>query len=181
MLLAALPKVDCAALKRGGGGDAPAASTTARAGEVPGGAPAPPPPAFAGAESLPDAGSLDGKTPFEQAKLLEQAGQAWRARLVLEPQALGPDGTLEEQQLLKKVCTTLNDVDCVARVDARQKGEKRPYDTAKRLYGKGKLDAARAVLDPRLASGEATAEERKLLRQICERQKDKECLKALPK
>src|SRR6185295_5425685 len=35
--------------------------------------------------------SIDGKTPFEQARAYESSGQLWLARLVLEPKALSSD------------------------------------------------------------------------------------------
>jgi hypothetical protein len=145
-----------------------------------------------------DASDLDGKTPYEQARLYEGAGQLWMARLVLEQRALGPEATRDETELLARICHEQADEKCVASCGeklgrklkfdggaprARDAGRDPPADgatadlaKAQELAAKGKNDEARALLEPKLLSGKASKAEISTLQAICLRQGDRMCV-----
>jgi|GEM_PF-1181615 len=172
-----------------------------------------PPPVVASTETVPpaapfnatpvaqfaDAGTLEGKSPLEQARAYEANGQLWMARLVLEPKALGAEGTKEEAETLLRICIAQSDAPCVEacgiRVGRRVKidagapavasaahagGEHREPDTelahARDLVLKNKLDPARKLLEPKVLDGRATPEETRLLRTVCQKQGDRMCI-----
>ncbi|MBX3188861.1 MAG: hypothetical protein KF819_17715 [Labilithrix sp.] len=145
--------------------------------------------------------AIDDQPPFEQAKLYEADGQLWKARLLLETRALGPDATKEETELLLKICLAQSDVACVEscgkklgrkiKMDAGAPApsasvavpvlgaEHREPDTdlakARHLVLQQQLEPARKVLEPKILEGRATREEIRMLRDICQRQGDRMC------
>ena len=141
-----------------------------------------------------DAGPED-KTPFEQAKDYHAHGQNWVARLLVEKHALSSEGTKDEAELLLDICKAQNDGACVQEC-AKKLGRKisfdggasaapavtaeRPVETnftkARDLHLKKRDKEARALLEPRVIEGKASAEEVNLLSQICTLQKDKLCV-----
>ena len=151
-----------------------------------------------------DAGSLDGQSPFQQATFYEANGQLWMARLVLERQALSPDATKAETELLVKVCQQQGDEACVdaagaklgrkikmnagaasANGDAGKPGavtgqEHKEPDTelarARDLVLKLQFDEARKTLEPKILDGKASREEVRMLKTICEKQRDRMCV-----
>jgi hypothetical protein len=165
-------------------------------------APAPPPrtppAAFSAApvSLFADAGAVDGKSAYDQAREYEASGQLWMARLVLENKALGPDATKDETELLAKVCVEQGDEACVTRCGAKL-GHKIKFDAgppaaadagrvhqepdtdvahARDLLLKGQLEDARKALEPRVLDGKASKDEIRMLRIICERQGDRMCV-----
>ena len=159
-----------------------------------------PPVAFSGApavESFADAASIDGKTPYDQARTYEANGQYWLARLVLEKKALGPDGTKAEIELLASLCHQQGDEACVETcgtklgrklkfdggVPSRTKldaGEHKEPDSdaarARDLLLKHKLKEARDILEPKVIDNKASKDEIRLLRNVCKEQGDRMCM-----
>jgi hypothetical protein len=149
-----------------------------------------------------DAGTLEGKSPFEQATFYEGNGQLWMARLVLEQQALGPGATKQETELLAKICQQQGDAACLdscstklgrklkldagaASADAGRPGavtgqEHKEPDTelarSRDLVLKKQFDQARKSLEPKVLDGKASREEIRLLKTICETQADRMCV-----
>lgn len=144
-----------------------------------------------------DAASIDGKTPYEQARIYEENGQLWMARLVLEKKALGPDATKAETELLAAICHEQSDEACVEEcskklgrklkfdggMPARPKldaGEHKEPDSemakARDLLLKHKLKEARDILEPKVIDNKASKEEIRLLRNICKEQSDRMCM-----
>lgn len=154
---------------------------------------------------LAEAGNLDGKSPFEQAKAYEASGQLWMARLVLERQALGSAGTKEEAELLVRICQAQADGPCldecstklgrkikleagapsgaavrfpagVASVGSEHKEPDSDLARARDLVLKAQYEPARRSLEPKVLDGSASREEIRLLRTICEKQGDRMCV-----
>ena len=145
-----------------------------------------------------DAGNLDGQTPYEQAKAYHAQGQLWMARLVLERKALGADATKDETELLVKICQDQQDEKCVdacakklghkikmldggasASAKSAAPEHKEPDSDlarARDLVLKGQLDPARKTLEPRVLDGKASREEVRLLKTVCEQQRDRMCV-----
>jgi hypothetical protein len=144
-----------------------------------------------------DAGNIDGKPPFEQAKIYYAQGQLWMGRLVLEPKALGGDGTKEEAELLAKICQDQQDAPCVdacskrlgrklkmpdggAPVPSKPLPEHKEPDTelarARDLVLNAQPEPARKMLEPKVLDGKASREEIRLLKMICVSQKDRMCI-----
>ena len=157
-----------------------------------------PPVAFSGApvSTFADAGAIDGKTPYEQARAYEAGGQYWLARLVLEKKALGSDGTKAEIELLAHLCHQQGDDACVADCSKRlgkklkfdggppraplPSGEhKEPDSDAARARDhllKRQFDEARKILEPKVLDGKASKEEIRLLKSVCKEQGDRMCV-----
>lgn len=153
---------------------------------------------------LAEAGNLEGQSPFQQATYYEANGQLWMARLVLERQALSADATKAETELLVKVCQQQGDEACVAACgaklgrkikmdggvssaigDAGKPGavtgqEHKEPDTelarARDLVLKLQFEDARKVLEPKVLDGKASREEIRMLKTICEKQRDRMCV-----
>lgn len=152
-----------------------------------------------------DAGNLEGQPPFEQAKVYEANGQLWMARLVLERQALGSDGTKDEAELLARICQAQADAPCLdecgkklgrkIKLEAGAPsgaantfpggavsvgGEHKEPDSdlarARDLVLKMKYEPARKALEPKVLDGKASREEIRLLKTICEKQGDRMCV-----
>ena len=151
-----------------------------------------------------DAGNLEGQSPFQQATYYEANGQLWMARLVLERQALSADATKAETELLVKVCQQQGDEKCIAACsaklgrkikmegaasipsgDAGKPGavtgqEHKEPDTelahARDLVLKLQFDEARKTLEPKVLDGKASREEVRMLKTICEKQRDRMCV-----
>jgi hypothetical protein len=152
-----------------------------------------------------DSGNLDTQSPYEQAKVFEANGQIWMARLVLERQALGSDGTKDETELLVKICQQQGDQACL---DAcgKKLGRKIKYDgggapsvastgsagsaavgqehkepdselaRARDLVLKMQYEPARKALEPKVLDGNASREEIRMLKTICQKQGDRMCV-----
>lgn len=157
-----------------------------------------PPVAFSSTpvSSFADAGDIDGKTPYEQARAYEAGGQYWLARLVLEKKALGEDGTKSEIELLALICHRQGDdacvEDCSKRLGKKLKfdggapkaplptGEhKEPETDAARARDhllKHRLKEAREILEPKVIDGKASKEELRLLKSVCKEQGDRMCV-----
>jgi hypothetical protein len=152
-----------------------------------------------------DAGNLDTQSPYEQAKVFEGNGQIWMARLVLERQALGPDATKDETELLVRICQQQGDQACL---DAcgKKLGRKIKYAgggnpsaapsgsagsvvigqqhqepdselaRARDLVLKMQYEPARKTLEPKVLDGKASREEIRMLKTICEKQGDRMCI-----
>ena len=157
-----------------------------------------PPAAPVNGMPLAEAGDLEGQPPFEQAKAFKANGQLWMARLVLEPKALGSDGTKEEAELLGRICSEQKDAACVEACGkklgrkikfdagdsetpaARPVGDRGEPDTdltrARDLLLKNQLEPARKTLEPKALDGKASREEVRMLRTICEKQRDRMCI-----
>jgi hypothetical protein len=150
-----------------------------------------------------DAGNVDGKPPFEQATIYEANGQLWMARLVLEAQALGADATTAETELLGKICVEQSDDDCIGKVTkklghkinydggAGSAANASPSASASSGIGavhqepdtdvakardlvlKNKYDDARKILEPKVLDGKASRAEVRLLKSVCESQRDR--------
>jgi hypothetical protein len=153
-----------------------------------------------------DAGNLDTASPYEQARVFEGNGQIWMARLVLERQALGPDATRDETELLVKICQQQGDQACL---DAcgKKLGRKIKSDggapsaspsgststgsamlgqqhqepdselaRARDLVLKMQYEPARKTLEPKVLDGKASREEIRMLKTICEKQGDRMCV-----
>jgi hypothetical protein len=142
---------------------------------------------------------VDGETPYQQARAYETNGQLWVARLILEKKALSPDGTREEAELLATICARQGDEGCVIDCEAKL-GRKLPrtitdaadaaaqpvappapepdseLSRARELYRKKKLDAARAILEPRVLAAAPAPDEVELLKTICQTQRDRICV-----
>ncbi len=133
---------------------------------------------------------VDGKTPLEQARAYEATGQLWLARLVLEPKALGGDGTKEEAELLGSICARQGDRVCLDKCE-KKAGHKLSVDAgpprvieagitheepdndaarARALYQKGDLAGAHKLLEPKVLGDKASKEEIRLLRTICSKE-----------
>ena len=148
-----------------------------------------------------DAGSADGKPPFEQATFYEANGQLWMARLVLERKAFDSDGTPREVELLAKICQQQGDEPCVeacgkklgrkikldggagrtaadAGAVAGQEHKEPDTELARErdLVLKKQFDIARKALEPKVLDGKASREEIRLLQTICEQQRDRMCV-----
>ncbi len=151
-----------------------------------------------------DAGNLEGQSPFQQGTYYEANGQLWMARLVLERQALSEDATKADTELLVKICQQQGDAACVAACgaklgrkimmeaggsnasgDAGKPGattgqEHKEPDTelahARDLVLKLKFDDARKALEPKVLDGKASREEVRMLKTICEKQRDRMCV-----
>jgi hypothetical protein len=148
------------------------------------------------ASDFADAASIDGRTPYEQARAYEAGGQHWLARLVLEKKAFGSVGTPAEAELLAGICSEQGDEECVAACKARvghdlalrtgavrariDAGEHREPDSdlarARDLVLKGQLGDARGILEGKALDGSASREEIRLLRTACQRQGDRMCV-----
>lgn len=141
-------------------------------------------------------------TPFEQAREYAANGQYWMARLVLEPKAMGADGTQSEIELLAYICHEQEDEACVEKCaeklgvpakkmkfdgGAPKKAPEPPpapepkepeNDAAKArdLYLKKKTKEARDILEPKVVDGKASKEEIRLLKTICKDQGDRMCV-----
>jgi hypothetical protein len=172
--------------------------------------PPPPPPVSAATGTVPpvagglsgtpvsafvDAG-LEGKTPYDQARIYEANGQLWLARLVLEKKALSADGTKQEAELLATICHEQGDEACLdacghklgrkIKLDGGaprhgfDAGEHKEPDTdlakARNHALKGELKEARAILDPKVTDGKASKEEIRLLKTVCQQQADRMCV-----
>jgi len=149
-----------------------------------------------------DFASLESEPPFVQAKMFRANGQLWKARLVLEPKALGAEGTKDEAELLAHICQEQADPDCV---DAcgRKLGKKIKYvppapskagtadagsapeapldadpdlTRARELVAKKQYEAARKLLEPGVLDGTASTEAVRLLRTTCEKKNDRLCI-----
>jgi hypothetical protein len=157
-----------------------------------------PPVAFSSTplEGFADAGPIDGKTPFDQARAYEASGQHWMARLVLEKKALGADGTTPELELLAVICHTQGDDACVEEC-GRRLGKKLKFDggapkmalaasehkepesdlaKARDHLLQHRLTEARALLEPKVLDGKASKEEVRLLKSVCKEQGDRMCV-----
>lgn len=159
-----------------------------------------PPAAFAqGAPGsvLGDAGSLDGQTPYEQARAYEANGQLWLARLGLEKKALGSSGTTDEVELLARICHAQKDRACVEACE-KKLGKKIKLDVvgARRSVDLGKKHEepetdftrarahllaqrykdAREILEPKVIDGKGSKEEIRLLRSVCKQESDRMCV-----
>ncbi len=141
---------------------------------------------------------LEGKSPLEQARAYDSTGQLWLARLVLEPKALGDDGTKEEAELLGSICARQGDADCVEKA-SRKAGHKIAFDAgppqkidpglhtepdndaakARAMAFKGDLAGAHKLLEPKVLAGKASKEEIRMLRTVCEREGDQKMCVAL--
>jgi hypothetical protein len=142
-----------------------------------------------------DAGEIDGKSPYEQAKEYEATGQLWMARLILEKKALAPDATREETELLARICNAQGDDPCVAECSSKL-GKKLKFDAgapkgadagrehkepdtdvarARDLFLKKEYAEARKLLEPKVLDGKATKDEIRILKMTCERQGDRMC------
>lgn len=139
-------------------------------------------------------------TPLEQARQYEEGGQHWLARLVLEPKAMGADGTKTELEYLAFICHSQGDEACVEKcagklgVPAKKlkldggapkkvaegPGEHKEPDSdaarARDLYLKKKTKEARDILEPKVVDGKASKEEVRLLKTICKDQGDRMCV-----
>ncbi len=157
-----------------------------------------PPVAFSGTpvSSFVDAGPIDGKSPYEQARIYDEGGQYWLARLVLEKKALGSDGTKSEIELLAHICHQQSDDACVEECSKRlgkklkfdggapkpqlPAGEhKEPDSDAARARDhllKHRLKEARDILEPKVIDGKASKEEIRLLKSVCKEQGDRMCV-----
>lgn len=146
--------------------------------------------------SFADAGALEGKSPYDQARVYADGGQLWLARLVLEKKALGPDGTKAEIELLASICHQQSDDACVDECSKRlgkklkfdggapkpqlPSGEhKEPDSDAARARDhllKHRLKEAREILEPKVIDGKASKEEIRLLESVCKEQGDRMCV-----
>lgn len=157
-----------------------------------------PPVAFSGtpAAEFAEAGSIEGQTPYAQARAYEASGQYWLARLVLEKKALGSEGTKEEVELLALICHHQDDQSCVHECSERL-GKKLKFDAGAprpaldatehkepdtdfvraraHLLGH-RLKEAREILEPKIIDGKASKEEIRLLKSICKEQGDRMCV-----
>lgn len=139
-------------------------------------------------------------TPLDQAKQYAENGQYMAARLLLEPKAMGADGTKAEQEYLGYICQLQTDDPCVEKVAAKlgvpakklkfdggapkvvaeAPGEHKEPDTeaakARDLVLKKKYKEARAILEPKVVDGRASNEEVRLLKTICKEQGDRMCV-----
>ena len=186
----ALPEA-CSTKKPAPPPEEPPAPVVAETGTVP-------PVAFSGApvSSFADSGSIDGKSPYEQARAYEEGGQYWLARLVLEKQALGSDGTNAEVELLAHICHQQSDQACVDEC-SRRLGKKLTFDggapkpqipsgehkepdsdaaRARDHLLKNRLKEAREILEPKVLDGKASKEEIRLLKTVCKSQGDRMCV-----
>jgi hypothetical protein len=160
----------------------------------------PPVPPAMPLEAFAEAGDVDGKTPYEQAKAFHERGQNWMGRLVLEQKALGPEATKDETLLLASICHEQGDEGCVAQCAkklgvkqlkfdagaavARDGGngamEHKEPDTdlakARDFVLKQEYDSARKILEPKVLDGKATKEEIRMLKLACEKQGDRMCV-----
>lgn len=117
-----------------------------------------------------DAAEIDGKTPYEQARVYEASGQLWMARLVLEQKGLGADATKDETELLARICHEQNDEPCVASCGEKL-GRKLRFDGgAPRAH-----DAGREA-PPEGATADLAKAEISTLQAICTRQGDRMCV-----
>jgi hypothetical protein len=142
-------------------------------------------------------------TPLEQARDYENNGQHWMARLVLEPKAMGPDGTKTEIEYLALICHEQGDDACIEKCAAKlgipakkmkfdggapkkvvdpapavseHKEPDNDFSKARDLYLKKKPKEARDILEPKVVDGKASKEETRLLRTICKDQGDRMCV-----
>jgi hypothetical protein len=140
-------------------------------------------------------------TPLEQARDYEGNGQHWMARLVLEPKAMGPEGTKTEIEYLALVCHEQGDDACVERCASKlgvpakkmkfdggapkkvaepaapeHKEPDNDFAKARDLYLKKKPKDARDILEPKVVDGKASKEEIRLLKTICKDQGDRMCV-----
>ena len=157
-----------------------------------------PPVAFSGTPvaDFADASSIDGQTPYAQARAYEASGQYWLARLVLEKKALGSEGTKEEIELLALICHHQDDASCVEDCSGRlgkklkfdagaprlpiDAGEHKEPDTdfvraRAHLLG-DRLKEAREILEPKVIDGKASKEEVRLLKSVCKQQGNRMCV-----
>lgn len=145
-----------------------------------------------------EAGSLEGQTPYEQARAYYAQGQLWMGRLVLERKALGSDATKDETELLVKICQDQQDDKCIdacatklgrkikmldggmpASSKSAAPEHKEPDSDlarARDLVLKTQLEPARKTLEPKVLDGKASREEIRLLKTICEKQGDRMCV-----
>lgn len=138
----------------------------------------------------------EGKTPLEQARVYESRGQVWLARLVLEKTATASTASREEIEFLGFLCHQQGDMTCVDECGARL-GKKLKFDggvrrgpdapgvhsepdtdlaRARNHVLKGDADSARKILEPKLLDGKASKEEIRLLKTVCEEQRDRLCV-----
>ena len=139
-------------------------------------------------------------TPYEQARQYEENGQHWMARLVLEPKAMGSEGTKSELELLALVCHEQGDEACVDRCAQKLGVKKLKFDggapkkpvadtappehkepdtdaaKARDLFLKKKNKEARDVLEQKVVDGRASKDEIRLLKAICKEQGDRMCV-----
>lgn len=178
--------------------DAKSGDPSSSEGAVPVEAPVPPAAPFNATpvSAFADAADLDAKPPLERARIYAESGQLWLARLLIEKQALAPDGTREEAELLARICAQQGDAACVdacgdklgrkLTIDAgaRAPGE-RPAEhrepvgalaQARDLVLKKNYDEARKLLEPKVLDGKASKEEIRLLKTICTEQADRMCV-----
>jgi len=140
--------------------------------------------------------ALEGKSPYESAKIYESRGQDWMAQMSLEKKALGPDGTKAEIELLGYICHKRDDEDCMKKCELKlgkklhfDGGAPRAFDAgrdpndaksdltkARDLVLKKEYDAARPLLEPKVLEGKASKEEIRLLKQVCQGQGDRMCI-----
>jgi hypothetical protein len=143
-----------------------------------------------------DAGDIDGKPPYEQAKEYFATGQLWKARLILESQALSEGATAQETELLANICNRQGDQTCVEKCSTKL-GRKLKFDggvapgtsaggvhqepdtdlsRARDLFLKGKLDEAHQLLEPKVLDGKASKEETRMLKTICDKEGNRMCV-----
>lgn len=142
-------------------------------------------------------------TPLDQARDYENNGQHWMARLVLEPKAMGPDGTKTEIEYLAVICNQQGDDACIEKcagklgipvkkmkldggapkrlppdpvASALPKEPDNDFSKARDLYLKKKAKEARDILEPKVVDGKANKEEIRLLKTICKDQGDRMCV-----
>jgi hypothetical protein len=114
---------------------------------------------------------------YAEASSLQRNGQLWKARFVVAPKALGSTGTREELRLLAEVCKAQSDLYCVDQAHEKLglPAVESEIERTKKL-GRKNPKAARALLLPKLEGGTPlTLEEASVLKQICEKLKDKNC------
>lgn len=163
----------------------------------------PPPPPIVGTPVAAFADAAvdpSGGTPYEQALAYESGGQIWLARLVLEKPALSDAALSRDTELLARLCATQGDAECIAKCEAKlghklkldagaPKGKGAPAPAAReevetdaaraqRLMVKGDYEGARQLLQPKLVEKKISADELRLLRTACERQRDTMCVLA---
>ena len=157
-----------------------------------------PPPAYSAtplSQFLPDGGD----DALSQARRYQANGQLWLARLLIEPRVSADDAKPEEVLLLAHICDDQEDDACVAGCNAKlPKGEQlaikkrdggrapqvlpaRPdtstdFGRAQKLFLAGNAKDARAILEPKLLGNTASAEETRLLKEICKSQGDRMCV-----
>lgn len=159
-----------------------------------------PPVALSGVPVSAFADAAVPESPLEQARQYEENGQHWMARLVLEPKAMGADGTKPEVEYLAYICHEQADDACiekcasklgvsakkmkfdagapkrVAETPSEHKEPENDAAKARDLFLKKKPKEARDILEPKVVDGKASKEEIRLLKTICKDQGDRMCV-----